>query len=168
MLYIFGTKSFFLKIKAYKSVWCMHCQKPVLAKKTRRFVMWHLFYIPFLPLGFRTEWNCTECNKDPHANWSIYDAFGMLFLAVMFGSIFISEKNYSSLHLSTSWLLGLRILFAICVLYSVWLIFDLLKPVKSKHPVDPLNNVACLVCDNGLDASADAVCSSCGVIREGL
>lgn len=168
MFFIFGTKSFFIKTKSYKSVWCIHCEKPVVATKIRRFAMWHLFYIPLLPLGFRTEWRCAACNKDPHASMSIYDGIGMLLLALMFGSVFFSEKHSANLNLSQGWLWGLRIFFVLCALYSISVIVKRLQPAKSKHPVDPLNNTECLVCSNEIDATPNAICSGCGVMREGL
>ncbi len=67
MVVIFGRYYFGTKARWFRKDWCRHCDKEVRAIGSRPFIMLHLYWIPFLPLGFWRRWRCVECGKTPHS-----------------------------------------------------------------------------------------------------
>jgi hypothetical protein len=65
MFIIYGTYRLAPRLVAYRNDWCNHCDRRVLAHQWRSFYLGHLFWIPFLPLGFHKVWRCKVCAKNP-------------------------------------------------------------------------------------------------------
>lgn len=45
--------------------YCTACQQGALTVGHRSFRVLHLFFIPLLPIGLVTDWQCTACGGDP-------------------------------------------------------------------------------------------------------
>ena len=67
MLYpiLYGTYSMAARRTAYRRDYCLSCDGPQLATQWRSFVVGHFGFIPLLPLGFRRDWRCNRCGRDP-------------------------------------------------------------------------------------------------------
>jgi hypothetical protein len=65
---VHGTYSWGDKRVAYRNDYCMSCNAPRMAFQHRTFEVYHLYWIPILPLGFWRRWRCGVCGNDPHAN----------------------------------------------------------------------------------------------------
>ncbi len=67
VLVIHGTYHWGRQILAFRNDYCLTCGRPRLAYLHRTFNVFHVFFIPFLPLGFWKRWHCETCGADPHA-----------------------------------------------------------------------------------------------------
>src|SRR5579863_13667 len=68
MLLIHGVYHFWPKRVAFRNDFCLGCEAPRLAVAIRTFDVGHVFWIPFLPVGFWKHWTCVVCRRDPHVN----------------------------------------------------------------------------------------------------
>jgi ribosomal protein S27AE len=67
VLVIHGTYHWGRQILAFRNDYCLSCGGPRLAFLHRTFDVFHLFFVPFLPLGFWKRWKCGTCGGNPHA-----------------------------------------------------------------------------------------------------
>jgi len=67
LIIVHGIYRFRPKRVAFRNDYCFSCARPCRSIQVRTFDVWHLFWIPLLPLGFRKPWCCTTCRRPPHA-----------------------------------------------------------------------------------------------------
>ncbi len=68
MFIIHGAYHFWPKRVAFRNDYCLTCGQASRAVAIRTFDVGHIFWIPFLPVGFWKHWRCTFCGKDPHTS----------------------------------------------------------------------------------------------------
>jgi hypothetical protein len=68
LLIIHGMYRFRHRRIAFRNDYCLSCAQPRRSVQIRTFDTCHIFWIPFLPLGFHKRWFCTACNKEPHVH----------------------------------------------------------------------------------------------------
>ena len=56
-----GRYKLFPRKVACRHVWCSVCSAQRLAIGTRYLAVYHLFFVPLMPLGRRVEWRCNSC-----------------------------------------------------------------------------------------------------------
>ena len=90
MLIIHGMYNFGPKRLAFRNDYCLSCEQPRRSVQLRTFDVWHLFWIPLLPLGFWKRWRCTECGRLPHVNPKTRRPFKWagLFVLLVFSTAF--------------------------------------------------------------------------------
>jgi hypothetical protein len=166
MLIAFGTYRVAPKLVAYRNDWCNHCDKPVLAQQWRSFYVGHLYWIPFLPLGFYKTWRCKVCGKNPRARLRTATGCivaGLLVFALMF--VILLSGPYSGEAAPAAWVM--RLMFgALAAVFALWL-KSRLKELPPQRNVEPLTNDRCLVCDGIMTDYPQWHCEECGVIRSG-
>jgi hypothetical protein len=166
MLIVFGTYRLAPKVVAYHNDWCNHCDKPVLAQQWRSFYVGHLYWIPFLPLGFHKTWRCKVCTKNPRAR--LRTSLGIIIAGLIaFSLIFVImlAAPYRGEEAVPFWVM--RLVFgSLALLFALWLKSRLKEVPPDKH-VDPLTNNRCLVCDGMMTDYPQWHCVDCGVIRYG-
>ena len=87
MLIVLGSYRVAPKLVADRNDWCNHCDRPVLAQQWRSFYLGHVYWIPFLPLGFYKTWRCKVCGRDPRTRLQAATGCivtGLLVLSLMF------------------------------------------------------------------------------------
>lgn len=52
---------------AYRSDYCLACDDNTVSEQQRTFDVFHVYFFPVLPLGFRRHWYCVRCRQNPHA-----------------------------------------------------------------------------------------------------
>jgi hypothetical protein len=52
---------------AFRNDYCLSCGAPRRAVAVRSFDVGHIFWIPFLPVGFWRHWICSVCGRKPHS-----------------------------------------------------------------------------------------------------
>jgi hypothetical protein len=67
----------------FRNGYCLACAQPRRSVQIRSFDAYHIFWIPFLPLGFYKRWICTACNRPPHVHPGTRRAFKWAGLAVL-------------------------------------------------------------------------------------
>jgi hypothetical protein len=166
MLIVYGTYRFAPRLVAYRNDWCNHCDKPVLAQQWRSFYVGHLFWIPFLPLGFYKTWRCKVCTKNPRDR--LRTSLGMIVAGlVVFSLIFVLMLfgPYSGKDAAMFW--AMRLGFGtLAVVFALWL-KSRLKELPPEKNVEPLRNDRCLVCDGRMTDYPQWHCVDCAVIRYG-
>lgn len=163
MLVVYGSYRWLPKVTAYRSDWCNVCKKEVVSYRYRRLYVGHVFWIPLLPLGLYQTWHCGECRNDPRTRvrtsigYFVGGIIGFLLLLTLlvFGDVQdLGDKRF--------WL------EALCILGIGGLAFGLrlrLRDPPVTHPVKPLANVKCLVCETMLPAGLEPRCGQCGTTR---
>jgi hypothetical protein len=164
MFIIFGTYRLAPRVVAYRNDWCNHCDKPVLAQQWRSFYVGHLFWIPFLPLGFHKTWRCKACAKNPRDR--LRTSLGIIIaglIAFTLMSVISLFAPYRGEGAATFWVM--RVVFgSLAIVFALWLKSRLKEGPPDKN-VELLTNTRCLVC-NGIMADYPRWhCVDCGVIR---
>ena len=88
MLVVHGMYSWSRKRVGYRNDYCLTCNARRLAYQHRTFDVYHLYWIPLLPLGVWKRWRCSVCGSDPHASTNVrpilkWAGIGMLALMTL-------------------------------------------------------------------------------------
>jgi hypothetical protein len=51
---------------AYRNDYCLSCADNTVSQQQRTFDVFHVYFFPVLPLGFRRHWYCVRCKQNPH------------------------------------------------------------------------------------------------------
>jgi len=164
-----GVRSYRRQLVAYRNDFCISCNAPRLAHQVRSFKIYHLYYIPIVPLGFWREWECSECGRDPHA----YPGTprNLRWMMVLFAAFFAITGVIASFDgqdsAMTKWLmrLGLPALFFIVL----WFAFRNKPDRALREKLRALNadhNDTCALCSGTLVLDQGWRCSQCSVARE--
>jgi len=151
---------------------CNACEQEVLAEQWKSFNVWHLYFIPLIPLGWRKRWLCTNCHKDPHARYrtpKTLKKIGLGFLAVLcafmtFGMWSIPVEGF------TDGLWVVRLLFPLAVIACIYFGFfhhasdhtDVMN-TQRRSQVEPLDVLTCTYCHQPLNLDPVPYCPWCDV-----
>jgi len=80
MIYLHGIYKFGRKRIAYRNDFCLMCDAERVSEHHQTFNVWHLFFVPLVPLGSHKKWHCTACGNDPHQR--VESSRGLLYLFV--------------------------------------------------------------------------------------
>jgi hypothetical protein len=168
MLIIHGVYHLCPKRMAFRNDYCLSCGQPRRSVLTRTFDIWHVFWIPLLPVGFWKRWICTTCLRRPHVNrktrrpfkWA--GLFIMLTLSMVFWAVPVMPDA-----VIFSWSMRVGTLIG-----AVLLLIHLLRTPKEASLKELLSTVAtatdtvCPFCGaQMLMLSSGCNCPNCGVIR---
>lgn len=171
MFTITGTYNFRPRIVAFRADYCRSCQSNTIALAHRTLDVFHVFWIPVIPLGAWTRWYCRQCGNRPHDVTTIRKSIRLL-VAVFFlllSTLFWSLGILSMLDpLAPSpekkgFLIGGLAMTALFVLSGIWA-----SKTRSDHFKERIRNVqpfvghTCPVCDGNLDVSRTLTCRECG------
>lgn len=67
MLIVHGVYRWSPRKIAFRRDYCRRCESVTLAVLLRTFDVFHLFWVPLLPLGVWSRWLCVRCGDNPHA-----------------------------------------------------------------------------------------------------
>jgi hypothetical protein len=166
MIIIFGNYKIASKITAYRSDWCNHCEKAVVANQVRRFYLGHIFWIPLIPLGFHKTWICKECGENPRDRTQT--SIGLLVIAaITFGimGVFTLFAPYVGRDAGIGWIM--RFIFIGATIGLIYWIKYRIRDIPMTKDVPALNNDKCLMCSGPMKDIPNHHCLDCGVIREG-
>src|SRR5262249_6809808 len=68
---------------AFRNDFCLACSAPRMAVQVSTLRVFHLYWVPLLPLGRRSRWLCAECGAQPHHNVKTRRVFKVGGLAVL-------------------------------------------------------------------------------------
>jgi hypothetical protein len=139
--------------------------------------VWHLFYIPLLPVGLWRRWHCAVCGGNPHVSPKTSRTYKWLGLAVLvvlsfFGWALIAEGKLSEEDSE-----GKAILLAMAVAAPIGAILTLVHLLRTPPDIPlkkllaeipPASETLCPFCNMPLVLSAEWKCSGCGVERSAL
>lgn len=167
MILVHGVYHFRPKRLAFRNDYCLYCNGERRAERIRTFDTAYLFWVPILPLGFRTRWYCVECRHDPHENrharrglkWSVI-AFLLMFAAVSW------LEPVSSDFVLGGWLLRIGLPAA-----ALWMLHSVMNTPEDPSIHELLEHVAtpadttCPFCKTPLMVGSTTWCPDCGAER---
>jgi hypothetical protein len=167
-----GVRSYKPKIVAYRNDFCLSCEAPRRSHQIRSFKMYHVYFIPVVPLGFWREWQCSDCGRNPHkyyprdlkrARWVAVLLTGFFAIAGIVSSF---DKQDSP---ATVWLmrLGLPALFFAMLWFALRDTPDRALRDKLKQ-VSPDQDNTCALCSGALVLHQESSCSQCGAKRKAI
>jgi fatty acid desaturase len=168
-LLVFGIYSFKRKVVAYRNDFCLSCEATRRAYQTRSFDMFHLFFIPVLPLGFWRRWRCSVCGGDPHINRRTRKSFkwaGVVALAFFAAAVWLAPSAEFEYPIAAVWLIriGFSIAFVFALRHTLKSKPDLRLSEKLKEVIPAEDNV-CPLCNGPIVIGDRWRCSQCGVER---
>jgi len=170
LLIIHGTYSFKRRIVAFRDDYCLGCSAPRVAYLHRTFDVWHLFYIPLLPLGFWKKWKCATCGKDPHTPIGTRYAFkwaGIVVLAILSATCWLIpiEKGDEAFDWSA------RIGFPIAFMFTLWVTLHSKRDENLKDKIAEIRSSTtknCPRCGSPVPPLDKWHCFNCGIERREL
>ena len=172
MLVIHGIYRWRPKPIAFRNDYCIRCAAERVAIQIRTIDVWHMFFVPLLPLGAYKRWQCVKCGYPP----SLPRATGVrrpIKIFVLLATLAIAATVWLTPSETTSRgdLLGqwiARFIFLIPpVLVVRWLkreSVDIERRERLKS-IPPSDATICPLCQVPLLLMEPARCHKCGVVR---
>jgi hypothetical protein len=169
VLVFYGTYAFSRKVIACRNEYCNQCRRYVVGLRMRYFCCGHIYFIPFLPLGFREMWCCAQCHDNPRASYnqtittmqgvaSGISAIGAL-LAV--GSLtFMRSPEMSWSDMLPVTLIGLGIM-ACCLAVGWWALRLKRREDTNRPPISKPES--CPICQSKLSTDPYLACKTCNL-----
>jgi len=173
MLIVHGRYFWRRKVIAYRNDFCLSCATERVAWQHRTFDVFHLFWVPLLPLGFWKRWQCGKCGNNPHASPRTRKGFKWIGVAVL-GLMSLSGWGVSPNEQPDDALFiwAMRIGGPIATVWAAWATLnsapdmDLTERLRRVQPISDTNCPLCRVSlyHNG----SEWQCPECGIRREML
>ena len=168
LIHIHGMYHFLPKRVAFRNDYCLSCNLPRRSVLIRTFDMWHVFWVPVLPLGFWRRWICTSCNRQPHVNRKTRRSFKWAgFVVLLFLSAAFWVAPVAPDFVAGAW--AFRIGAAVGALLVLVHLLRTPKDPSVKErlaSIGPTTDTICPFCGTQLLVLASAcTCPSCGVVR---
>ena len=173
MFAIHGTYHFKPKRLAFRNDYCLRCGQPRRAVQVRTFDVWHIFWIPVLPLGFWKPWICTVCGGQPHITtktrrpfkWA--GVFVLLVFSAAFWAMPVEPEEPDAAPIAISWVVRIG-----GPLGAILVLIHLLRSPRDPSlkerlaGVQPASDTSCPFCGAQLlMLASQCSCPVCGVVR---
>jgi hypothetical protein len=173
MLILHGTYSWGRKLVAYRNDYCLTCAAERVAFRHRTFDVFHIFFVPILPLGLWKRWHCAVCGQDPHASPRTRKSLkwaGVAVLALMTLSAFGVSPREKPDDAVFIWVV--RLGGPLATAWAAWATLKSPPDVRLRdrlRGVSPLLDATCPLCKVMLFPSEPAwQCPRCGIRRTAL
>ena len=167
MFVIYGAYRWGRRRIAYRNDVCLNCRSFVVSEQHRTIDCGHIFWIPFLPLGFRKRWHCTCCGKNPHSRTETmrvtFLAGGIVCLLLTFTAWFMPVAPQDA-----SWTWGMRIVMPALAAFCGYRFVSYLPSIPLKQAlaaVPPYSDDFCRYCNRELEGGNTKYCRSCNIER---
>jgi len=171
MFVITGTYNFRPRVVAFRSDYCRNCQSKSISFARRTFDVFHLFWIPVIPLGIWTRWYCHQCGERPHEGNAIRKSV-RIFIAVFFlllSALFWLVTLLPILNLvpqspdDKGFLISAIVMSVLLVLSLFW-VWRYRSDEFESHirEVQTFADHSCPLCSGRLDLSNTLTCRECG------
>jgi hypothetical protein len=169
MIIICNTSQFRRKVVAYRNDYCTYCESTKLALRISSFWWLAIFFVPLIPLGRHSTWNCKDCGRSPHGKGKRTSAMvWAAIFAVMFGGTAVLYWTMPTDGPDGGDVWGVRIFLSLCCLaIGIWALRWKKAPrlaLKLAY-VTPALTSACALCGGALLQSDPCNCPRCGVDR---
>ena len=164
-----GRYQFFRRKVACRNVWCSVCSAQRLAIGTRYLAVYHLFFVPLMPLGRRVEWRCNACFLQvdafrPVRAWiSGLGIWAGLFFILFGAAGFLPAPGYPRREVDLGFAFQMIGLGVALVGLFAWLRQRRRRHEAAVRQVVPLTGDRCPLCVGVLAPSARPYCESCEV-----
>ena len=168
---IFGLYTFSPRVIAFRRDYCRRCSSPSISYAQRTFDAGHLFWIPLLPLGFRTRWFCRTCNHKPHEPPTsprrtrlLVAAFVFLISSILWLSALNTEVITPGELPNDTYLLPVAVLSSVAFILSIWWLWNASDDKFSGvlGSIKPYDAASCPLCSGKLATSFEGLtCEQC-------
>ena len=170
MLILYGFYRFRQKRVAFHNDYCLSCAQPRRSVQVRSFNAGHIFWIPFLPLGFHKRWVCTACGRDPHVHPGTRRGFkwaGLAILLIFSAGIWTVQLTPDDLVIGWVFRVAAPIGALLTLLHLLHLLRTAKDPVLKEKlaAIPPASDTTCPFCASNLLLLSQASCPNCGVVR---
>lgn len=162
MIFLHGVYRFSKKRVGFRNDYCSHCRQQGIAAQYRTFNMWHFFFVPLIPLGYASSWQCKQCGADPRQYTESPAVlklgllvFGVVGLVMLGASPFQPRDRLMMAGIGCAMLLGA---------FGLAMMLKHQSRELETHDVPPNTDVQCPFC-KGEIAGEPAHCGDCGVRR---
>lgn len=167
MFIVHGAYHWWPKNVGFRNDYCLSCAAERRSVQIRTFDVGHIFWIPFLPVGFWKRWLCTVCKRNPHQNPKTSRT--LMWLGVIFVGIFglaSWAEPVAPDAATASWLFRLGMPLAALL----GLIYLLRSPkdasLKEKlATVQPAADTTCPFCNTPMIGGTRWSCPACHAVR---
>jgi len=165
---VYGVYHYRPKRIAFRNDYCLSCARPRRSVQIRTFDVCHIFWIPFLPLGFHRRWRCTTCGRLPHVYPGTRRGFkwaGLVVLLVLAIASWVSPPP--SDFLIMGWVIRVGASIG-AILTLVHLLRTPKNPSLKQRLADipPASDTVCPFCGSALlMLSSQCCCAACGILR---
>ena len=164
-----GRYKLFPRKVACRHVWCSVCSAQRLAIGTRYLAVYHLFFVPLMPLGRRVEWRCNSCFIQvdafrPVRTW--ISGFGMLaglFFMLFGAAAFLPVPANLGREVDLGFSFRMIGLGVALVGFFAWLRHRRRRHEAAVRQVVPLAGDRCPLCAGALAPATRPYCEACGV-----
>ena len=157
---ISGTYHFGKKLVSCRNAYCSVCDEPRFFEGRRSLVVFHLMFIPLLPIGTKVRFFCTRCDIDLDSQRPSRPF--ILRAGVLAGLVFTAVGAFGLYTGREPWI------FLVGAAFTTWLIW-LLRQKRyptfrtNQASVTPLASNACPYCRRHLLPSENPYCHDCRV-----
>lgn len=168
MLVLHGMYRFKPKRLAFRNDFCFTCEQPRRSIRIRTFDVWHVFWIPLVPLGWRHRWICSVCGHQPHVNKRTRRTFKWLGLFVLL----IFAVAFWAMPVDPDIVAGTWVIRIGAPLGAILVLAHLLRTPRDRSlkerllTIEPAADTVCPFCGTQLlISSSHWCCPACGVVR---
>jgi hypothetical protein len=168
MFIVYGVYHLWPKRVGFRNDYCLGCDKPRRSFAMRTFDVGHLFWIPFLPVGFWKHWKCSECGRDPHVQVKTRRSFkwvGFGCLVLLSGMFWLTPIGSND---GLTWFVRIASAASAALLLMHLLRTPAEPSLKDRLAnIQPAADVVCPFCTTILVASSDGpwICPACSCAR---
>jgi hypothetical protein len=171
MLVIHGVYHWRPKPVAFRNDYCIRCGAERVAIQVRTIDVFHVFFVPLLPLGLYKRWRCLQCGNPPslpratgvRQSVKVFVLLGTLAMAV---PVWLPSKMTSRGDLIGLWI-GRFVVLIPALLVVRWLkrgSVDVERRERLKS-IRPSDATICPLCRIPLLLMEPARCHKCGIVR---
>jgi hypothetical protein len=165
-----GVYHFRPKPVGFRNDYCIPCGTERVAIQVRTIDVWHVFWIPVIPLGAHRRWWCLECGRSPDLAKTARRSIKIL-LAVVLGGLAaltwsVSPPSTDSDEMTAVWVM--RVVFSGLLLATVWWIgrgSDDVRRRELLRGLAPSQATECPLCKITLQLTDPPQCIKCGIVR---
>lgn len=171
MFILHGVYALGRKIVAYRNDVCLTCAAPRRIYGLRAFRIFHIFFVPLIPLGFGRVWRCSVCKLDPRVNMGevMVSAWGWcLLIGIISVTGWLDAQSYPRqtwFILVSIWLMFLFLLWRAVHITRTYRSIPVFTLEDKLLELKPADEKSCPFCGSFFMDGRRVFCSHCGVER---
>jgi hypothetical protein len=165
MLLIHGVYHFDRKRTAAQKDFCNACEQERLSEEWRSFDWVHFYWVPLIPLGYKSRWLCAKCHKEPNGNYRTSQGakIALLVAVAIFLLIFCISYPDPGEVVFFRWVRIISTIVILALLYWIIKSGPKIDGNEIRKNLVPLRVGCCIYCKGPLKSEPDLDCPACQV-----
>jgi hypothetical protein len=173
MLIIHGVYHWRPRPVAFRNDYCISCRRECVAICVRTIDVWHVFWIPVVPVGVFRRWWCQACGNRPDLSRTARRSIKVL-LAVVLTLLtaplwFLAVQSEKRSDEGFTWLV--IVVLSVLAVAAWWWVSRGSDDVERRSHlarIPPSRETECPMCGISLQLTEPARCIRCGIVRTRL